>query len=68
MAGLSGTLEKIKNREPSWKEQSTRPSGAIYAITVGGGSAPLRRTVCSDEYESDRHIYLLLTYRTRRRE
>jgi hypothetical protein len=41
MAGLSGTLEKIKNREPSWKEQSTRPSGAIYAITVGGGSAPL---------------------------
>ena len=26
MAGLSGTLEKIKNREPSWKEQPTRPS------------------------------------------
>jgi len=26
MAGLSDTLEKIKNREPSWKEQPTQPS------------------------------------------
>ena len=76
MAGLSGTLEKIKTgsqvgkssrrgrasparssdravhkKKPPEESRTTglgvsRAREVIYAITMGGGSAPLRRTVC----------------------